>query len=72
MEAYTSTLGLRTQYIIWDSLTDSLIHWLICPNYAFVSHLKIVPGFRACCLIPENGKMEMIFFPSPITTAKLS
>ena len=34
MEAYTSNLGL---------LTDLLI----CPHNALVSHLKLVPGFRA-------------------------
>ena len=35
------------------SLTDSLI----CPHNALVSHLKLVPGFRACfnkSNMPEN------------------
>ena len=38
MEAYTSTLSL-------------LAYSLICPHNAFVFHLKLVPGFRACYIL---------------------
>ena len=39
MEAYTSTYGLIT-------------HWLIFSHNALVTHLKLVPEFRTCFLFP--------------------
>ena len=47
MEAYTSNLGLLTTHSLTHSLTNSLAHLLICLHNVIVSHLKLVPGFRA-------------------------
>ena len=43
MEAYTATHPASSRL-----LTHSLTHWQIRPLNALVSHLKLVPGFRAC------------------------
>ena len=57
MEAYTSTLGLLTYFthtLTRHSLTHSLTRSLICPYKALVSHLKLVPGFRAWIWLPDD------------------
>ena len=47
MDAYTSSLGLLT-YLPTD--------WLICPHNSLDSHLKLVPGSRACfCILRIRG-----------------
>ena len=46
MKAYTSTLVL---------LTNSLI----CLHKALVSHLKLVPGFRACSNYEETWQLKV-------------
>ena len=60
MEAYnlTSVVYSLTESLIdsltdslADSLADSLTDSLICPQNALVSHLTLVPGFRACLFI---------------------
>ena len=47
--------------------THLLTHWLICPHIALVSHLKLVPGFRACLAYTELSLLvrPITFLPPP-------